>query len=48
MGYLDNGKNGSRPNMGTGREEVMTVIEGEIEATCLHGRRRTAWIDDVR
>ena len=26
----------------------MTVTEGEIEGKCLPGRRRTAWIDDVR
>ena len=26
----------------------MAVTEGEIEGTCLPGRRRTAWIDDVR
>jgi len=25
-----------------------TIIEGEIEGKCFHGRRRTAWIDDVR
>jgi len=26
----------------------LATIEGEIEAKCFHGRRRTAWIDDVR
>ena len=27
---------------------VMAVTEGEIEGKCLPGRRRTAWIDNVR
>ena len=27
---------------------VMAVTEGEIEGKCLSGRRRTAWMDDVR
>ena len=27
---------------------VMAVTEGDIAGKCLHGRRRTAWIDDVR
>ena len=27
---------------------VMAVTEGGIQGKCLHGRRRTAWIDDVR
>jgi len=26
----------------------LATIEGEIEAKCFHGRRRTAWIDNVR
>ena len=26
----------------------MVMTEGEIEGKCLPGRRRTAWIDDVR
>ena len=27
---------------------VLATIEGEIEGKCFPGRRRTAWIDDVR
>ena len=26
----------------------MDVTRGEIEGKCLHGRWRTAWLDDVR
>jgi len=27
---------------------LATIIEGEIAGKCFPGRRRTAWIDDVR
>jgi len=27
---------------------VLATIEGEIEGKCFPGKRRTAWIDDVR
>jgi len=27
---------------------VLVTIEGEIKGKCFPGRRRTAWIDDVR
>jgi len=32
----------------TGKEVVLAIIKGEIEGKCFPGRRRTAWIDDVR
>ena len=34
-GLLQQLKQGSWPNMGTGIDEVMAITEGEIEAKCL-------------